>query len=131
MRFHHIGLLVSDLEEGKAALELVDSSVKWSKSVADELIGVQVVFGTDRGRLRYELVSPLGINSPISNFMEKKENMFHHIAYETKNFDEKCSELRRLKFLPLGVAMPAVAFGGKRVAFYLTPLRTIIEIIES
>ena len=56
--------------------------------------------------------------------------MLHHIAYTVDDFDIKYSELRSLKFMPLGQVMPAVAFDGKRVAFFLTPIRTIIEIIE-
>jgi hypothetical protein len=32
--------------------------------------------------------------------------------------------------VPTGPARPAVAFGGRRVIFLLTPLRFILELIE-
>jgi hypothetical protein len=33
--------------------------------------------------------------------------------------------------MPLGEPRPAVAFGGARVIFFLTPLRMIVELVET
>ncbi len=38
--------------------------------------------------------------------------------------------LRKINCAPLGKPMRAVAFKGKRVIFFLTPLNFIIELIE-
>ena len=57
--------------------------------------------------------------------------MLHHIAYVVDDFEGTFRDFRSLKLMPLGEVMPAVAFKGKRVAFFLTPIRTIIEIIEN
>lgn len=130
MKFHHLGLLVYDLEQGILSLDTLIPEMFWGKIIEDIGIGVRVLFGEDGGGMKYELVAPIDNRSPILNFLETKESMLHHIAYTVDDFDIKYSELRSLKFMPLGQVMPAVAFDGKRVAFFLTPIRTIIEIIE-
>jgi len=128
--FHHIGLIVDNLDKGKNYLESLVSNLVWSDIYNDLNIGVTVMFGTSTEGMRYELIVPLGTDSPISNHLATKGNMLHHIAYIVENFEEKRTELRTLKFIPLGEPKSAVAFNGKKVAFFLTPIRTIIEIVE-
>ena len=111
--------------------ELYDSVsyYEW-EVIEDPTIGVKVQFGLENSGLRYELVAPFGVESPITNYLEKNGNMFHHIAYQVANFNMKCCELRKLGWVPLGEPKPAVAFSGKRVAFFLSPTRLIFELIE-
>lgn len=131
MQFHHIGLIVDDIDTGKAFLESLISNLAWSEKYEDFGIGVTVLFGTGTDGLRYELIAPLGLESPVFKHLTKRENMLHHIAYVVDDFEVTFRDFRSLKLMPLGEVMPAVAFKGKRVAFFLTPIRTIIEIIEN
>jgi methylmalonyl-CoA/ethylmalonyl-CoA epimerase len=130
LKFHHIGILVRDLEQGKASLGILIPNMFWEKVIEDIGIGVKVLFGEDATGVRYELVAPINNQSLISNYLNTKDNMLHHLAYTVDNFDEKYIELRSLRLMPLSAPMPATAFGGKKVAFFLTPLKTILEIIE-
>lgn len=130
MKFHHIGILVRDLEQGKASLGILIPNMFWEKVIEDIGIGVKVLFGEDAMGVRYELVAPINNQSLISNYLNTKDNMLHHLAYTVDNFDEKYIELRSLRLMPLSAPIPATAFGGKKVAFFLTPLKTILEIIE-
>lgn len=130
MQFHHVGLIVDDIEKGKEFVQSLIANLVWSETFVDLNIGVSVTFGSSTDGICYELIFPLGTDSPVLNYLAKKTNMMHHIAYTVENFEEKFAELRRLRLIPLGEPKPAVAFRGKRVAFFLTPLRTIIEIIE-
>jgi methylmalonyl-CoA/ethylmalonyl-CoA epimerase len=102
----------------------------WGKVIEDIGIGVKVLFGQDATGVRYELVAPIDDQSIISNYLNTKDNMLHHLAYTVDKFDEKYFELRNLRLMPLSAPMPATAFGGRKVAFFLTPLKTILEIIE-
>lgn len=130
MKFHHVGVLVQELDQGRKVLESISPSLLWSEVIEDPTIGVKVQFGLENSGLRYELVAPFGVESPITNYLEKNGNMFHHIAYQVANFNMKCCELRKLGWVPLGEPKPAVAFSGKRVAFFLSPTRLIFELIE-
>lgn len=130
MNFHHVGILVQELDQGRKMFESISPNLLWSEMIEDPGIGVKVQFGLDNGGLRYELIAPFGLASPITNHLEKNGNLFHHIAYTVINFDTKWNELRKLGWVPLGEPKPAVAFSGKRVAFFLTPTRLIFELIE-
>lgn len=130
MQFHHVGLIVDDIEKGKKFFDSLMSNLIWSEVFDDLKNGVSVAFGTGTDGICYELIVPFGTYSPVSNYLLNKQNMIHHIAYSVEDFEKKCAELRQLKLVPLGDPKPAVAFKGKKVAFFLTPIKTIIELIE-
>ena len=52
MQFHHIGLIVDDIDTGKAFLESLISSHAWSEKYEDVGIGVTVLFGSGTDGLR-------------------------------------------------------------------------------
>jgi methylmalonyl-CoA/ethylmalonyl-CoA epimerase len=56
--------------------------------------------------------------------------MINQLAYRTKSLDSAVAHLRTELAVPVGAAKPAVAFGGARVQFLMTPLDFLIEIIE-
>jgi methylmalonyl-CoA/ethylmalonyl-CoA epimerase len=131
VKFHHVGLIVGSLEIGKQFLEKVNLGMSFGEEIEDTEIGVKVQFGVDNQGLRYELVAPLNEQSLIWNYLHSRDNMLHHMAFLVDEFDQKRLELRSTGCVPLSEPMRAAAFQGRRVAFFLTPLRTILEIIES
>lgn len=131
MIFDHIGLFVHDIDHGRQHLQALLPIVSWTEVIDDPGMNVRVQFGVDRSAIRYELVAPFGDPNPVSGALASGTNILNHIAYQCDNLDSEMEALRRHGSLPIGPAQPAVAFGGRRVAFYLTPLLFVIELVEA
>lgn len=131
LQFHHLGLVVRDISEGKQRLTELFGEMTWSKTSIDPLQSVSVCFGSGANNsFLYELIEPMRDGSPIDNVIETSNNILNHVAYTSADFDNSLLRLRSLGCMPLGSPKPAVAFNNKRVAFYLTKLNFILEIIE-
>ena len=130
MIFDHIGLFVRDLDAGRAKLASLLPIEKSSDPVDDPGLRVRIQFCTDASGIRYELVAPLGDESPVDGVLRSGNNVLNHVAYRVADLDAECLRLREERCMPLGPPAPAVAFGGRRVVFFLTPLRFILELIE-
>ncbi|MGH7123540.1 MAG: VOC family protein [Stellaceae bacterium] len=130
MIFDHIGLFVRDIEIGRRQLSALLPITRWTEAVDDTLMKVRVQFGLDGSGIRYELVAPLGEPNPVARVLDEGRNILNHVAYRCADFESACAALRREGAAPLGRPQPAAAFDGARVAFYLTPLRFIVELVE-
>ncbi len=131
MKFDHIGIFVKSLDEGYTYFQKLVSIVSVSEVFNDPFLKVSVRFLYDDSGICYEIVAPNGEGNPVDSVLKAKRNILNHLAYRVSNFDAAIMRLRENKCIPLGPAHPAVAFSGSRVMFFLTPLRMIIEIIES
>jgi methylmalonyl-CoA/ethylmalonyl-CoA epimerase len=128
--FDHIGLFVADLEAGRAKLSSLLPIAHESDPIDDVGLKVRVQFCTDTSGVCYELVAPFGEGNPVSGVLESGKAVLNHVAYRVENLKAETARLRGEGAIPLGSARPAVAFGGRNVMFFLTPLRFIIELIE-
>jgi methylmalonyl-CoA/ethylmalonyl-CoA epimerase len=131
MIFDHIGIFVRDIELGKEKLASVLPIARWSETFDDPGIKVRVAFGTDTSGIRYELVAPFGEPSPVSGALAAGRDLLNHVAYRVPDLDAAARSLREARAMPLGPAQPAVAFGGARVMFFLTPLKFVVELIDA
>lgn len=130
MIFDHVGLFVADLEIGKQKLSSMLPIASISDPIDDAGMKVRVQFCTDTSGIRYELVAPFGEGNPVSGVLEHGKAVLNHVAYRVSDLKSEAVRLRSEGAIPLGYARPAVAFGGRMVMFFLTPLRFIIELIE-
>ena len=65
-----------------------------------------------------ELLEPLGVNSPISNFLKKNKNGgVHHICYEVKDINLSIKNLLKNNCKVLGEGIPREGAHGKPVIF--------------
>lgn len=130
--FDHLGLIVADLAKAQEHLSATIGVSRWSRVFHDEGIGVSVQFGlSENGTPCIELITPLGENSPVSSALRQGRNVLNHVAYLTSDLAGSAARLREQSCFPTGDPQPAVAYGGKRVQFFLSPLRFIIELIEA
>lgn len=127
MIFDHIGLFVADLETGRRKLAATLPIAEVSAPIDDAGLKVRVQFCTDSSGIRYELVAPFGAGDPVSGVLEGGKSILNHVAYRVADLDAEAARLRREGAMPLGLARPALAFGGRRVMFFLTALRFIVE----
>lgn len=131
MQFHHIGIVVKNLEYGKSEIVKFVDIVSISDEVIDQEIGVKILFITDSKNIVYELIEPYGRHSPVDGVLSRKKDYLNHIAYSTNFFDNEVVRLRTEGMIPLGPPKAAKAFNGSKVIFFLTPLGFIIELIEN
>ncbi|MDR3439929.1 VOC family protein [Telmatospirillum sp.] len=130
MEFDHIGIFVDDIERGQNTIGSFLPIVRHTEIFEDHLLRVKVQFLYDASGVCYELVAPFGEKNPVDVVLKTRKNVLNHVAYRAHDFDGTSTRLTEQGALPLGTARPAVAFGGRRVIFFFTPLNFIIELIE-
>ena len=132
LKFHHLGLVVPTIISGRTHLESLLGSMVWGASIVDPLQNVSICFGHQpNSDLVYELIEPSIEGSPIDRALKENKNILNHIAYKSTDFKASCQSLRSKGCAPLSRPQPAVAFNGSKIMFFLTPLKFIIEVIES
>lgn len=131
MKFHHIGYAVANIRAHLDQFMVpLFAPVDISETFADPIQQVQVCFVQMQGGTVIELVEPLGEQSPIHAYIGSKRGGLYHLCYEVENLETAIAAMRAKKCLPLGKPVPAVAFGGRRIVFMLTPQRDLIELLE-
>lgn len=131
MNFDHIGIVVADIAEGERLLGAMFGIENWTAVIEDPGIGVYVQFGIGQDGPCYELIAPLRADSPISVALRTGKGILNHVAYLVFDLARAAEELRDLDCMPVADAHPAVAYDGKLVQFFLSPLRFIVELIEA
>ena len=128
--FDHIGIVVSDIESGKAELTGMLGALRWTRRFDDPILGVSVLFARDSSGVVYELIAPFGEKSPVAGTLRSRANLLNQIAYRTRVLDASVKRLRAAGAAPIGPAAPALAFGGARVQFLMVPLGFVVELVE-
>jgi methylmalonyl-CoA/ethylmalonyl-CoA epimerase len=128
-RIDHIGVAVEDLDE---ALKLYESTFEMPLAHREtvEEQGVEAVL-LDVGDGHVELLRPLGPDTAVGKFLERKGAGLHHVAYAVDDID---ATLRSLDAAGLSLIDSEARIGirGSRVAF-LHPRSTggvLTEIVE-
>jgi methylmalonyl-CoA/ethylmalonyl-CoA epimerase len=107
-------------------------SASWDGQIIhDPLQRVQVAFlqPADARNPVYELVEPAGHDSPVTNFL-KRGGGLHHVCYEIDDLELGLEEARGTGFVMVSPPKPAVAFGGRRIAWICSKNRLLIEFLE-
>jgi len=131
LQFDHVGVVVHEIEIGRKFFEDTLGIERWSEVCVDPGLGVSVQFGLGATGPCYELISPLSENSPVSAALRTGQRILNHVAYLTADLEAEGQRLASHCCSPTGPPHPAVAYGGRRVQFWVSPLRFIIELIEA
>lgn len=128
---HHLGFVVASIS---AVAEEFSSSIsaQWDgQLIHDPLQRVRVAFfqSIDVRNPVFELVEPADQSSPVSNFL-KKGGGLHHVCYEVDDLESGLSAARETGLLTVSRPTPAVAFGGRRIAWVCSKDRLLIELLE-
>jgi methylmalonyl-CoA/ethylmalonyl-CoA epimerase len=128
---HHLGFVVSSIsvvaEEFAASM-----SARWDGEVIhDPIQRVRVAFFSpaDTRNPVFELVEPASEVSPVSNFL-KKGGGLHHVCYEIDDLEAGLREARGVGLVIVADPTPAVAFGGRRIAWVCSKRRLLVELLE-
>lgn len=131
MKFDHVGIVVSSMAAGRDHLSALLGMTRWSKEFADPGIGVYVQFGLDPSGICYEIVAPMREDSPVTRALNARDRILNHVAYLVADLEAEAARVRKIRCMPAAPPMPAVAYGGRRVQFFVSPLYFIIELIEA
>jgi methylmalonyl-CoA/ethylmalonyl-CoA epimerase len=131
MKFRHLGVAVEKLED---ALEFYDAILGYkllSGPFSDPIQRVSVCFlGTDNpGDAVIELIAPLTEDSPVKGVLSRGGGAYH-MCFETSKLDESLADVVAKGCMLVRKPVPAVAFGGRRIAWVFTRTRQLIELLE-
>lgn len=130
---HHIGLVVPDI---RARIEAWQDLLRWQASpvVEQPEIDARLCLLTPTGGTgaSLELVEPASPGSAIAGYLERnRHGGLHHMCWSVGNLESTAGDLRRRGWLPTMKPFHAVLFGGARVAFFLSPERALVEVVET
>jgi methylmalonyl-CoA/ethylmalonyl-CoA epimerase len=86
-------------------------------------------FSTPASEAQLELVEPAGTDAPVRAFLEKGGGL-HHLCYEVEDCEAALRAIREQRGMIVKRPNPAVAFGGRRIAWALTAEKLLLEFLE-
>jgi len=128
---HHLGVVVASIS-AVAEEFAVSMSARWDGQIIhDPLQQVRVAFFSpvDVRNPVFELVEPANEVSPVTNFLTKRVGL-HHVCYEIDDLESGLREARGVGFAIMSSPKPAVAFGGRRIAWVISKNRLLMEFLE-
>ncbi len=110
----HIGIAVRDIRK---VSEFYGGTLKLKISEPIDVPNqkVRVAF-MEIGNTKLELIQPLGEESPVEKFIQKKGEGIHHICFLVDNVEEALRELKE-KGVKLVDQKPRIGATGKKIAF--------------
>jgi methylmalonyl-CoA/ethylmalonyl-CoA epimerase len=128
-RIDHVGVAVSDLDAATALYERT-LGMPMAHRERVESQGVEAAL-LDVGDGHVELLQPLGADTAVGRFIERRGEGLHHVAYAVEDIEATLERLRGAG-LELIDEQPRVGIRGSRVAF-VHPKATgsvLTEIVE-
>ncbi len=132
-RLHHVGVATQKLTATATLLESLFGYRTISGPFADPVQRVSVSFLTLSAddAVEVELVEPLTDDSPVGSILKKGGGTAYHLCLETTDLDAALAHSKRLGCIVASAPAPAVAFGGRRIAWIYTSTRQLIELVET
>ena len=131
MKFRHLGVAVAKLEGTLQSYAQLFGYKLISGPFDDPIQKVSVCFlgSGDPADAVVELVAPLTEDSPVKGVLARGGGAYH-MCFETPRLDEALTDVLAKGCLLVSKPVPAVAFGGRRIAWIYTPTRQLIELLE-
>ena len=131
LRFSHMGVAVPSLEQALTTYQELFGYTVCSGPFDDPVQRVSVCFlkTGDLGEPTLELVAPNGKDSPVDQVLAKGIGAYH-LCYEVDNIESALDYVRSKGCIVISKPVPAVAFEGRRIAWFYTPTRQLIELVE-
>ncbi len=127
-RFHHVGVAVREISQSVEMFARIFGAKVDSELFHDPHQGVRIQF-IRLGDLRVELLEPAAEPSPVDGVL-KRGVALYHICHEVDDLDAALGDLAAAKVTIVSPAKPAVAFGGRRVAFVICQ-GLLVELLET
>jgi methylmalonyl-CoA/ethylmalonyl-CoA epimerase len=128
----HLGVAVPDLVKAVAWYQECFGYRVISGPFDDPIQNVRVCFlaATETDALPLELVAPLGADSPVDNVLAKNLGAYH-VCYEVDDIDRVLDWVGKNGCFIVRPPVPAAAFQQRKIAWFFTPTRQLIEVVEA
>ena len=129
---HHLGFVVASISKTGEQFAACIAACWDGTVIHDPLQRVRVAFlsPSDPRNPVFELVEPACDLSPVSTFLKKKGPGLHHVCYEIDDLDSGLREAKATGLAIVAAPVPAVAFGGRRIAWVCSRGRLLMELLE-
>lgn len=127
LAFHHVGVACREFDSEQRAFSVL-GYVPEGPDFHDPVQGVHIRFLIGGGP-RLELLrndAEIGVLTPWI----RKGIRLYHLAYETPDIADSGERLVKIGAKQVSPPVPAVAFDGRHVSFYLLANLTMIELIS-
>jgi len=131
LRFHHIGLIVNDIETSVDFYENTLNMKRTTDIIYDPVQRVKYIMLVDNkiDGLAYELIQPVYPDSPSAQWL-KRGNTIQHFCYEVDDLQQGIKHFVDNGGYLFVEPVPAVIFDNQLIAFLLTKEKLIIELLE-
>lgn len=129
LEFHHIGLVVENMETSRMNYAGLFGESAVSKIIPIASQKVNVCFVNIGTGSFIELVEPVGEDSMVYKLLKKRVS-YYHIGYRVGNIDSTVTKLESMNYKAMEY-FNSEAFEGKRCIFLFSPEAHLIELIEN
>jgi len=129
--FHHVGIAVRDLSKSIPIYKNLFGYELKSGPFDDPIQNVSVCFiSRGEGDTVLELVAPLGPNSPIDGTLKKRGGGPYHLCYEVPDINLAIAHLTEQGSILVSGPSPAVAFEMREIAWLMTEVNLLVELLQ-
>jgi methylmalonyl-CoA/ethylmalonyl-CoA epimerase len=131
LKLHHVGFVVRSIQDCGSSFAQALGATWDGKITFDPIQKVRVTFfkGRSSADPLIELVEPGGDDSPVSRFLEDGGGL-HHLCYEVDDLEGHLDFCKSVGNTIIRLPVPAVAFGGRRIAWAVTRKKLVVEFLE-
>jgi methylmalonyl-CoA/ethylmalonyl-CoA epimerase len=131
MKFHHVGIVVENIERSAAQYRQLFGLEPISAVVIDPVQRVNVQFLASHGSTAsVELVEPLPGESPARGAL-KKGGGLNHVCFEVTDIEKSVRQAELEGVLCVCRPVQAAAFDGRRIAFLFYRGIGLVEFVEA
>ena len=109
----HIAIAVNSLEESIKVYTSLLGVEPELETITAEKVNTAVY---DLDGVSLELIEPIGDDSPISKFLQKKGEGLHHVCLKVDSLEETMTELKE-KGIEIIDETPKIGAGGTKIVF--------------
>ena len=140
LKLHHIGIAVPSIAEFAEIFRALgfDEMTQLESEPIQKVS--EVYISVEKGQdVYFELIEPLGDDSPITNFLEKKGSGVHHFCFRVDDIDEAGKELVEKGFKMVRSPVDCVGIDNSfkreytqpsKIAFFLLPNKLLVELLQ-
>jgi methylmalonyl-CoA/ethylmalonyl-CoA epimerase len=128
---HHIGYVIASIQDSADSFARSLAATWDGYIIFDPIQKVRVTFlqGASASDALIELIEPGGPESPVLRFLERGGGL-HHLCYEVADLEAHLAFCKTEGTMILRAPVPAVAFGGRRIAWAMTRKKLLLEFLE-
>ncbi len=125
---HHVGYACSSIAQEAKAL----TRLGYQGDGTGFEDPVQVIRGAfySLGEHRIELLEPLADGGPLDGYLRDGVKLYH-FGYTCTDFDAALDAMRQRAAVPVAAPVPAVAFDGREVCFFMLASGLLVELIDA